>query len=414
MSGKDIIGLLKETYQEFNEDKAPRLGAALAYYMLFSLAPLLVVVIAIAGLAFGEEAARGQIVGAISGLVGQQGAEAIQTMIQGASHPASGILATIIGLVTLLLGASGVFGELQDALNTIWEVTEKPGQGIVHMIRERFFSFSLVVGTGFLLLVSMVITAGLQAFGKVLAGVMPGGDLFLEILNFIISLAVTTLLFALVYKVLPDAEIAWRDVWIGALVTAILFSIGRIAIGFYLGRSATASTYGAAGSLVVVILWIYYSAQILFFGAEFTQVYANRFGSRVQPAPDAVPTTERQRLEQGMPRQRDVKVAAKTDESVEAAAEKREQQGVHENPHKAREAAEHKGAGPNGAPQPTHAARETGDKTAQPAQTTPRAEHDGDAEQKGEGGTVVSGAAGLAVFGLLKLLGRTRREENKA
>lgn len=413
MNGKDVVSLLKETYQEFNEDKVPRLGAALAYYMLFSLAPLLVLVIAIAGMAFGEEAARGQIVGAIGGLVGQQGAEAIQAMIQGASHPASGILATIIGLVTLLLGASGVFGELQDALNTIWEVTEKPGQGIVHLIRERFFSFSLVVGTGFLLLVSMVITAALQAFGKILAGFIPGGDLFLQILNFVISFAVTTLLFALLYKVVPDAEIAWRDVWIGALVTAVLFSIGRIAIGLYLGRSATASTYGAAGSLVIVVLWIYYSAQILFFGAEFTQVYANRFGSRVQPAPDAVPTTERQRLEEGMPRERDVKVAAKKDESVEAAAEKRQQQGIHENPYKAREAAEQKGARPNGAAQTANASHKRGDE-AQPAQTNARGEHDGQPEQQGTGGTVVSGAMGLAVFGLLKLLGRSGREEKKA
>ena len=406
MSGKDVIGLLKETYQEFSEDKVPRLGAALAYYTLFSLAPLLVVVIAIAGMVFGEEAARGQIVGAMGGLVGQQGAEAIQTMIQGASHRQSGLLATVIGLATLLLGASGVFGELQASLNTIWEVTEKPGQGIVHMIRERFFSFSLVVGTGFLLLVSMVVTAGLQAFGKVLAGFMPGGDLFLQILNFLISFAVTTLLFALLYKVVPDAEITWRDVWIGAIVTAVLFSVGRFAIGLYLGRSATASTYGAAGSLVVVVLWIYYSAQILFFGAEFTQVYANRFGSRVQPAPDAVPMTERQRIEQGMPRQRDVKVAAKTDDSVEGAAEKRQEQGVYENPHKAREEAEQKGTRAKGTPQAAHASQATGDKTAQ-------AEPD-QAEQQGKGSTVVSGAAGLAVFGLLKLLGRGGREQEKA
>ena len=409
MSGKDVVGLLKETYQEFSEDKVPRLGAALAYYTLFSLAPLLVVVIAIAGMVFGEEAARGQIVGAMGGLVGQQGAEAIQEMIKGASHQQSGIVATVIGLVTLLLGASGVFGELQASLNTIWEVTEKPGQGIVHIIRERFFSFSLVVGTGFLLLVSMVVTAGLQAFGQVLAGFMPGGDLFLQILNFLISFAVTTLLFALLYKVVPDAEITWRDVAIGAVVTAVLFSIGRYAIGFYLGRSATASTYGAAGSLVVVVLWIYYSSQILFFGAEFTQVYANRFGSRVQPAADAVPMTERQRIEQGMPRQRDVKVAAKTDDSVEGAAEKREQQGVHENPHKARDEAEQKGSPSKGAGQPVHAANAAGGKATE----QPQADHAGSSEQ-GTGRTVVSGAAGLAVFGLLKLLGRGGREEEKA
>lgn len=413
MSGKDVVSLLKETYQEFNEDKAPRLGAALAYYTLFSLAPLLVVVIAIAAMVFGEEAARGQIVGAMGGLVGQQGAEAIQEMIKGASHQQTGILATIIGVGTLLLGASGVFGELQDALNTIWEVTEKPGKGILSIIRKRFFSFTLVVGTGFLLLVSMVITAGLQAFGKVLAGFMPGGDLFLNILNFIIGLAVTTLLFAMLYKVVPDAEITWRDVAIGAFVTALLFSIGRIAIGFYLGRSATASTYGAAGSLVVVVLWIYYSAQILFLGAEFTQVYANRFGSRVQPAPEAVPTTERQRLEQGMPRQRDVKVAAKKDESVEAAAARRHAQGIHENPYRARDVAEGKAPQASDTGQAVQAANTAGGKATEQSKAPTQAEHEGAAEQKGTGSTVVSGAAGLAVFGLLKLLGRGGREEKK-
>lgn len=326
MSRADLIELGKETWQEFNEDKAPRLAAALAYYTLFSLAPLLVVVIAVAGLTFGEEAARGQIVGAISGIVGQLGAEAIETMIEGASNQSTGILATVIGLATLLLGASGVFGELQESLNTIWEVTDKPGKGILGMLKDRFFSFTLVLGTGFLLLVSMVVTAGLQAFGDYIAGFMPGGDIFLNILNFIISFAITTVLFALLYKIVPDVEITWRDVWIGAAATALLFSIGRIAIGFYLARSAAASTYGAAGSLVIVILWIYYSSLILFLGAEFTQVYARRFGSRVKPAEDAVPMTEKARIEQGMPRHPDVRVADKTEQSVEAVAVKREAQ----------------------------------------------------------------------------------------
>ncbi len=330
MSLGKVWGLLKQTWQEFNEDKVPRLGAALAYYTLFSLAPLLVIAIAIAGLVFGDEAARGQIVGTIGGLVGQQGAEAIQSMIQNASKPSTGILATIIGFVTLFLGASGVFGELQQTLNTIWEVTPKPTKGIMGMLKTRIFSFTLVLGTGFLLLVSLVISAGLAALGKYMSGLVPGLDFLWQIVNFVVSFGVTTLLFALIYKIVPDAEIEWRDVWVGAAFTALLFSVGRFAIGFYLARSATASAYGAAGSLVILLLWLYYSAQIMFFGAEFTQVYANKYGSRLQPAPDALPMTEEARLEQGMPRQNDVKEADKRggDTSVEEVAEERERAGV--------------------------------------------------------------------------------------
>jgi membrane protein len=310
LNSKAIFGLLKQTFAEWNEDRAPRLGAALAYYTVFSLAPLLIIVIAIAGLAFGRQAAEGSIVTQIRGLVGDQGAQMIQTMIQNASKPSSGIIATIIGVVTLLFGALGVFGALQDALNTIWEVTLKPNRGILGLIKNRLLSLTMVLGTGFLLLVSLVISAVLAGLSGYLDSLFPGASTILEIVNLVISFLVVVLLFALIFKILPDADIAWRDVWIGAFITALLFVIGRFALSFYLGRAASTSTYGAAGSLVILLLWIYYAAQILFFGAEFTQVYANRYGSRVKPSEDAVAVTEEARAQQGMPRQADVKAAA--------------------------------------------------------------------------------------------------------
>lgn len=273
--------IIKETFAEWNADNAPRLGASLAFYTILSLAPLLVVAISIAGLVFGEEAARGQIVGQFRGLVGTEGAEAVQTMVQNANKPAAGIIATIIGLATLLFSASGVFGELQASLNEIWDIKPKPSKGIWDTIRQRFFSFSLVLGTGFLLLVSLVLSAVLAGLYDYIERLFPGLGIIGTILNFVISLGVTTLLFAAIYKLLPDADIAWKDVFIGAAVTALLFSIGRYLIGLYIGRASVGSAFGAAGTLVVLLIWIYYSAQILFMGAEFTQVYANRLGSRI-------------------------------------------------------------------------------------------------------------------------------------
>lgn len=301
MNLKVVWGLLKQTYSDWSEDKAPRLGAALAYYTIFSLSPLLVVAIAIAGLVFGQEAAQGQIVGQIRGLVGDEGAQAIQDMIRNASRPGAGIVATVIGAVTLLLGAAGVFGQLKDSLNTIWEVEPKPGRGVPGFIKERFFSFTLVLGTGFLLLVSLVISAALSAVGEYMAGLLPGGEAVWQVVNLAVSFLVITLLFALLFKYLPDVKIAWGDVWIGAAATALLFTLGRSLLGLYLGRGTIGSAYGAAGSLVIVLLWVYYSAQILFFGAEFTQVYANRYGSRVVPEAGAVPLTEEARAQQGIP-----------------------------------------------------------------------------------------------------------------
>lgn len=287
---REIGSLLKQTVSDWLDDDAPRLAASLAFYTALSLAPLLVIVISIAGLAFGEEAARGEIVGQIGGLVGTQGAEAVQGILESARDPSSGIIATVIGVVVLLFGASGVFGELQAALNTIWEVKPRPGRGIKGLLKDRFLSFTMVVGVGFLLLVSLVIGAAITAVGSRL-GFDEAAILWQAVL-FVVSFAVSTLLFALIFKVVPDVRIAWRDVLPGAIATAALFTIGRYLIGLYLGRASVASSYGAAGSLVAVLVWVYYSAQILFLGAELTQAYAARKGVRITPDRDAVPADD--------------------------------------------------------------------------------------------------------------------------
>ncbi len=316
---KALLSLLKETFQEWNEDKAPRLAAALAYYTAFSLAPLLIVVISIAGLIFGQDAVRGQLQYEIQGVVGMQAASAIQEMLANFSHPSSGIIATIVGLITLLLGAAGVFGQLQDALDTVWEVAPKPGQGIMAIIRQRFISFTMVLGIGFLLLVSLVISTGVTAVGSLISVSIPQSEFVLQLVNFVISFAVITLLFALIYKVLPDVAIGWRDVWMGAAVTALLFAVGKLLIGLYLGSSSIGTAYGAAGSFVILLIWIYYSAQILLFGAEFTQVYARTYGSRILPSNNAVKLSETDRVRQGIPRSKTKELlAAPTTDSPEA------------------------------------------------------------------------------------------------
>ena len=271
------------------EDQASTLGAALAYYTVFSLAPLLIIAIAMAGLVFGQEAAQGQIFEQLRGLLGEASAKAMQDMVQDANaKPATGVVATLIGVVTLLFGASGVFGQLQTSLNAIWDVEPKPGRGILGLVRDRILSFGFILVVGFLLLVSLLLTAAVALVAQWFGGMLPAMETLAQILNFVVSLAVITLLFAMIFKFLPDAKIAWHDVWIGAFITALLFTVGKLALGLYLGKSGVGSSYGAAGSLIVLLLWVYYSSQILFFGAEFTQVYANRFGSHVAPADNAV------------------------------------------------------------------------------------------------------------------------------
>ena len=291
MSGRRIIltqvlGLLKETFSEWRKDNAARLGAALAFYSVFSLAPLLIIVISISGLVFGQDAVQGRVVQQIGGLIGSDAARSIEAIIQNARKPASGIIAGSAGILTLLLGAAGVFGQLQDALNVIWDVPPSPGRSVSAVLRDRFLSFALVLGSGFLLLVSLVVSAGLAALNDSIARLTPSSGQLLKVAYVLVSYAVITLLFAMIFKVLPDARIAWSDVWVGAAITSLLFAIGKLLIGLYLGKSAIMSTYGAAASIVIILVWVYYSAQVLFLGAEFTKVYANRFGSRISFAGD--------------------------------------------------------------------------------------------------------------------------------
>jgi membrane protein len=282
-----VWALLKDTATAWSEDKVPRHGAALAYYTVFSIVPLLVVVIAIIGLLFGREATESYILDQIADVIGPQSAEALKDMLQRANQPSTGIVATVTAIVTLLLGASGVFGQLQDSLNSIWGVRPKEGRGIWGIIKDRFISFSALLGTAFLLLVSLVISAGLAAIGQWFGGWLPAPEVALHFLEFLLSFALITGLFAMMFKLLPDARVAWSDVWIGAGLTALLFTVGKFALGLYLGKSDIGSAYGAAGSLVILLVWVYYSAQIVLFGAEFTQVYASAVGRQISPDEDA-------------------------------------------------------------------------------------------------------------------------------
>jgi membrane protein len=293
--------ILKDAAADWSEDKATKLAAALAYYTVFSLAPLLIIVIAIAGFVFGEEAVRGQVVEQMRGLVGEEGGRAIEMMVENAGrNDGAGIVATAISVVLLLLGATGVFGELQDSLNTIWEVRPKRA-GIWASVRNRVGSFGLVVAIAFLLLISLLVSTALSAVIAAIGDLMPASAVLWRAVELALSIGVTTVLFALIYKLLPDVTIAWRDVWYGAAITAVLFTIGKFAIGLYLGRSSVGSVFGAAGSLVILLVWIYYSAQIVFFGAEVTQVYARTRGSTIRPAPNAEPLSAEERTRQGRP-----------------------------------------------------------------------------------------------------------------
>jgi membrane protein len=298
MNPKALFGVVKDTFKDWSEDKASRLGASLAYYTIFSIGPLLLIVVAIASLVFKD--AQQQIVGTISQVTGKEGGDVLQSTIQNANKGGANILATIVGIVTLLFGASGVFGQLKDSLNTIWEVKPKPGQGILATIKDRFLSFTMVLGTGFLLLVSLVVSASVTALGAFLNSVLPGGEVFGQILNVALMLGVITVVFALLFKYLPDVKIAWKDVWLGAFITALLFTLGQFGLGLYIRLANVGSSFGATGSLVVVLVWIYYSAQIMLLGAEFTQVYTNRFGSRVKPDENAEFITEEARAQEGM------------------------------------------------------------------------------------------------------------------
>ncbi len=282
-----LFSLAKRTFKEWSDDKASTQAASLAYFTIFSIAPVLIIAVAVAGLVFGQEAARGEIQTQIQGLVGESGAKVIESMMASARKPESGILASLIGFAALIFGATGVFAQLQDSLNLIWKAKPTPRNGVLGFLRTRFLSFAMVLGIGFLLLVSLVLSAGLSAMGTYLGKLIPGWEAVWQGVNLVVSFGVITVLFAMIYKVLPDVKIAWRDVWLGAAVTALLFSIGKFGIGLYLGKGSVASSYGAAGSLAIVLLWVYYSSMILFLGAEFTQVYARTHGTlRDAQAPD--------------------------------------------------------------------------------------------------------------------------------
>jgi membrane protein len=291
--------LLSATFSDWYEDRAQRLGAALAYYTIFALAPGLVIMMALAGLLLGPSA-EAHIITQIRELIGDQGATAIEVTIRSARSETLGAAGTALALIPLVFGLWGVFGELQDGLNTIWGVVPKSGRRVIDIVKERFWSFAMVVGIGFLLLVSLVLSAWLAAFGAYLGHLLPAPAPALEALNFVISFAVITGSFALIFKLLPDVRIAWRDVWVGAAVTSLFFTVGKLLIGLYLGKSAVASAYGAAGSLVVIVVWVYYSSQILLFGAEFTKVWTKRRGSGFVPEKTAVAVTQEARAEQGL------------------------------------------------------------------------------------------------------------------
>jgi len=283
MRFKDLWYLLKGAAQAFSDDKAPRLGAALAYYTVFAISPLIIIVLFVASLWFNRASVQKELFEQLGGLVGAKGAQTIQSTLAASLPHDQGAIASIIAAVTLGLTATGLFIELQSALNTIWGVEAKPGQGIWGFVKTRLLSFAIVLGIGFLLLVSLVLSAALAAMGKYFSALVPGLTVLWTIANAVVSFGVITLLFAMIYKVLPDVRIRWREVWVGSITTALLFTIGKFLLGLYLGRNSTVSAYGAAGSLVLVLLWVFYSGQILFFGAEITQVYACRYGTAFEP-----------------------------------------------------------------------------------------------------------------------------------
>jgi membrane protein len=278
---KSLWPLVKESVSQWSDDYAPSMGAALAYYTIFSIAPLIVIAIAVAGFAFGDDAARGEIFAQLRGLIGDEGAAAIQGLVKSASEPGKGTFAAIAGVVTLLIGATTVFGELQSDLDRIWDVPKSTESGIVALLRGRLLSFGMILGIGFLLLVSLVLSAGLAALAKFWDTWFEGWEVALQAVNFVVSFAIITGLFAMIYKLLPRCRIEWKDVWVGAMVTSLLFALGKLLIGLYLGKSGVTSGFGAAGSLVIVLVWVYYSSQIFLLGAEFTKTYAHSHGSLI-------------------------------------------------------------------------------------------------------------------------------------
>ncbi len=280
--------LARQSFKEFQSDQAARLGAALSYYTVFSIAPIILVVIGVAGLVWGQDAARSEVGQQLASLFGKDAAGLIQSVVVKASEKKSGVLSSVVGLVTLIFGATGVMIELQGALNTVWKVKPQPGLGVGSFVRQRLLSFALIMSIGFLLLVSLVASTSLEVVSHWMGGLIPGWVFLGYVLNYGLSLAGVTLFFALIFKVLPDVKVAWRDVWIGGFATSVLFNLGKYLISLYLGRASPASAFGAAGSLAILLVWVYYSSQIVLLGAEFTRVYANKFGKTILPDKNAL------------------------------------------------------------------------------------------------------------------------------
>jgi len=283
-----MLHLVKDTVNKALDDKVLRLSAALSYYSVFSLAPLLLIAVSVAGAIYGEQAASGLLAQSLTSSIGADAANAVQDMVVRTRKPSDNIIASLTGVVLLVVGATGVFGQLQDALNTVWSVQQKPGKIIKTLLRDRLTSFAMVLGVGFLLLTSLILTTGLQIASDLIAGVVPVPAIIWSALSSAVSFLVVALLFGAIFRVLPDVEIMWKDVRFGALLTAGLFVLGKIVLGWYLGRAATTSVYGSAGSLVLILLWVYYSSLILLLGAEFTQVYSRSQGRTIKPSKGAV------------------------------------------------------------------------------------------------------------------------------
>ncbi len=303
--GKGIVQILKQSFKDFSDDECTTMAAALSYYTVFSLPPLLLLIIMIAGAVMDPQDVREALHGQLGALLGQSGGDEIRTIMEKAQEtktPDTGRpVAAILGVATLVLGATGVFGQLQAALNKAWEVKPDPEQGgIKSFLVKRIFSFGMVIAIAFLLLVSLALTAAISAVGGMMGRLVPGvGEAVLHVLNFVVSFGVITLLFAAMFKIVPDAQVAWKDVWVGAVVTGVLFMIGKYAIGFYLGRSNPGEVYGAAGSLAILLVWIYYASMIVFFGAEFTQTWAEHRGQGVTPEKGAVRVVQEERHVRG-------------------------------------------------------------------------------------------------------------------
>ena len=298
---KQIFTLIKQTALEWNEDRAVRLAAALAYYTVFSIPPLLLIVVVVTGLFVDRATVQGQVVGQLNTILGEGGSEIFDAMFAYAAEIDRGGLATLIGLLALFFGATGVFAQLHEAMNTVWDVTTTDeGANLWHIVKKRFFSFTMVLGVAFMLLISLVVSAALAALDEYARGVVPEAEAMLQTVNFFASLALTIVLFAGIFKVVPDARVRWNDVWIGATITGVLFTVGKWALGQFLAGNATVASYGTAGSIVLLMLWVYYSTNIFFFGAEFTKVWARRHGTPIKPDQDAEPLSAEERADQGM------------------------------------------------------------------------------------------------------------------